>query len=260
MKVLWVFAHPEPRSLSGSLRDAALAALTGAGHEVKQSDLHAMKWKAVADTEDFPARDPAERLYYMAASQEAYQGGTQSRDVATEQDKLLWADTVILQFPFWWFSMPAILKGWIDRVFAKGFAYGLPDPKVPGWSRRYGDGVLTGRRSMLVITMSAQPPAMGPRGLGGNIDDLLFPIHHGTLWYSGMTVLPPFIVNGTGRMTPDLYAQAERALTERLLTLDRIKPIPFRTQSGGDYDSAYCLKPGLEGEAHGLAIHLRRDG
>ena len=48
---------------------------------------------------------------------------TVTHDIAREQDKLRWADTVILQFPLWWFSMPAILKGWIERVYAYGFAY-----------------------------------------------------------------------------------------------------------------------------------------
>lgn len=58
-------------------------------------------------------------------SRYAYENGLQSDDVAKEQQELLWADSVILQFPLWWYSMPAIRKGWVDRVYAYGFAYGV---------------------------------------------------------------------------------------------------------------------------------------
>ena len=257
MKVFWVVAHPEPASLSFSLKQQAIDALTAAGHAVRVSELYAMKWKAVADAEDFPARDRGERLYYMAASRAAYDAGTQAADVAAEQDKLIWADAVIFQFPFWWFSMPAILKGWFDRVFASGFAYGLPDPTAPGRTRRYGDGLLGGRRAMLVVTMSSQAPAMGPRGIGGNIDDVLFPIQHGALWYAGFDVLTPFLVHGSGRMTAELFQRTAHDLVQRVLTLSTTEPIPFRRQNTGDYDDDLCLKPGLEGLATGLAIHRR---
>jgi len=55
----------------------------------------------------------------------AFESGTQSADIAAEQAKLLWTDAVILQFPMWWFSMPAILSGWVEWVYAYGFAYGI---------------------------------------------------------------------------------------------------------------------------------------
>jgi NAD(P)H dehydrogenase (quinone) len=69
---------------------------------------------------------------------QAFAQGTQSADIAAEQEKLLWADTVIFQFPLWWFSMPAIMKGWIDRVYAWGFAYGVGEHSDRHWGDRYG--------------------------------------------------------------------------------------------------------------------------
>jgi len=84
MKYLWVLAHPERQSLSGALSRHGVAALTAAGHEVRQSDLYAMIWKAVTDAADFPNRDRDERLYCMVASRQAYDSGTQSADVAAE--------------------------------------------------------------------------------------------------------------------------------------------------------------------------------
>jgi len=92
MKYFLVVAHPEPRSFTISLANRAGEALRGAGHEVQISDLYAMRWKAVADADDFPSRDPGERLFYTRASRAAYDSGTQSPDVAAEQEKVLWAD------------------------------------------------------------------------------------------------------------------------------------------------------------------------
>ncbi|RYE81878.1 MAG: flavodoxin family protein, partial [Hyphomicrobiales bacterium] len=125
MKVLLVFAHPERRSLNGALRDVAVAELAAQGHEVRVSDLYAEGWKSEVDRADFPSWPDGERFAAGAASKQAFGEGTLTADVRAEIEKLLWADTLILQFPLWWYTMPAILKGWVDRVFAYGFAYGV---------------------------------------------------------------------------------------------------------------------------------------
>ena len=110
MNVLIVYAHPEPRSLNGAIRDFCVERLRRAGHDVRVSDLYAMHWKASVDAADFPDRNTNEPLNVSAASKHAYETATQTAEVAAEQKKLLQADTLILQFPLWWFSMPAILK------------------------------------------------------------------------------------------------------------------------------------------------------
>ena len=122
MKVLIVFAHPEPGSLNGGLCDVAVRSLEAQGHEVRVSDLYAQRWKSDVDRADFPSLPADTRLAPAAASKQAFEAGTLTVDVKGEIEKLLWADVLILQFPLWWFSMPAILKGWVDRVFAYGFA------------------------------------------------------------------------------------------------------------------------------------------
>ncbi len=103
MRVLIVFAHPESRSLSGALRDIAIEELRAQGHEVRVSDLYAEGWKSEIDRADFPALAPGERLRVAPASGQAFATDTLTADVKTEQEKLLWADTLILQFPLWWF-------------------------------------------------------------------------------------------------------------------------------------------------------------
>lgn len=174
MHVLWVYAHPEPRSLNATLRDAGTRSLTEAGHLVEVSDLYAMGWKPTLDREDFGDL-PGLPCEISRASQRAFDAGTLPDEVREEQRKLTLADALVLQFPLWWYSTPAILKGWIDRVFTKGFAYGLPDPDHPGHTFRYGSGPLSGRRAQVITTTGSPAAAMGPRGVNGQLDQVLFP-------------------------------------------------------------------------------------
>ena len=163
----------------------------------------------------------------LEESQRAFEDGSLHADIRAEQEKLRWADTLVVQFPLWWFGMPAILKGWFDRLFVQGFAQGVLDPAT-GRARRYGDGGLTGKRAMVITTVGANAATTGPRGIHGELDEVLFPLTHGTLWYSGMTVVAPFVVTGAVALSDDEYADATKRLTERLVTLpdSRAGPVP----------------------------------
>lgn len=145
MNVLIVYAHPEPQSLTGSLKNFAVERLTQSGHQVQVSDLYAMKWKAAIDADDSLEGASGPRFVPSLDSQRAFANGVQSADIEREQQKLRWADAVLLQFPLWWFSMPAILKGWFDRVYAYGFAYGVGEHSDTHWGDRYGEGMLAGQ-------------------------------------------------------------------------------------------------------------------
>lgn len=232
MNILLVYAHPEPRSLNGALRDFAVARLRQAGHAVRVSDLYAQGWKPTLDAADSLAPATGERFDPSGASQRAFEGGYQSADIAREQEALRWADTLLLQFPLWWFSMPAILKGWVDRVYAYGFAYGVGEHSDTHWGDRYGEGRLAGKRAMLIVTTGGWASHYGPRGINGPIDDLLFPIQHGILHYPGFDVLPPFVAYRTGRIDDTRFAQLRDALGQRLDTLATTPPIAFRRQNG----------------------------
>jgi NAD(P)H dehydrogenase (quinone) len=253
MRVLWVSAHPDPRSLTGALRDVGVAALRDHGHEVRESDLYAMRWNPVVDHADF-GHDPADRLNVLDESERALDAGELAEDIRAEHEKLRWADTLIVQFPLWWFGMPAILKGWFDRLFVQGFAQGVLDPST-GRARRYGDGGLVGRRAMVITTVGANAATTGPRGIHGELDEVLFPLTHGTLWYSGMTVVEPFVVNGTVRLTPEEFTEAASRLTQRLVDLPTSDPIPFRAQNGGDYDNHLVLHDDVAHGERGVGVH-----
>jgi multimeric flavodoxin WrbA len=89
------------------------------------------------------------------------------RGCRSRAEKILAADAVILQFPLWWFGMPAILKGWIDRVYAYGFAYGY---KGVGNRFRYGDGALKGKRAMLSVMCGGPEQDYSPRGINAPLE------------------------------------------------------------------------------------------
>ncbi|MDL2079030.1 NAD(P)H-dependent oxidoreductase [Streptomyces sp. GXMU-J15] len=258
MKTLIVHAHPEPRSLNGSLKDLAVTTLRGAGHEVRVSDLYAMNWKAVVDAADYGPH-ASSPLKVAADSGRAFDAGELTADVRAEQEKLLWADTVILQFPLWWYTMPAILKGWVDRVFTYHFAYGVGEHSDTRYGERFGEGTLAGRRALLSVTVGGPEAHYASRGINGPVEDLLFPIHHGVLFYPGMEVLPPFVVHSADRITADDYPDLAKAWEQRLLTLESTEPIPFRRQNHGDYEiPSLQLKEGLEAEGRtGFGLHLR---
>ncbi|MFY1683424.1 NAD(P)H-dependent oxidoreductase [Micromonospora sp. WMMD730] len=258
MKTLIVYAHPEPRSLNGSLKDVAVSTLEAAGHEVRVSDLYAMNWKAAVDAADFGgyATSP---LRVVRSSGGAYDAGALTPDVTEEQEKLLWADTVIFQFPLWWYTMPAILKGWVDRVFSFHFAYGVGVHDETRHGERYGEGTLLGRRAILSVTVGGPQSHYTDRGINGPIEDLLFPIHHGILYYPGLEVLPPFVLYGADRISDDTFADAATRWKQRLLTLETTAPIAFRRQNFGDYEvPSLRLKEGLETAGRsGFSLHVR---
>ncbi len=241
MKVLIVHAHPERRSFNAAMLARSLAVLASEGHETVVSDLYGMGFNPVASGSDFRERRFPERLYYDREQKHSVSRGSFSDDIAAEIAKLVWCDVLILHFPLWWFSVPAILKGWLDRTFANGVAY--------GGGRRYDTGGLRGRRAMVVTSTAAFEGMCGPGGLVGELDVVLWPIQNGTLAYSGFDVLPPFVsysVSFVDDRTRDGYFAAYEA---RLRTLDTTAPIDFHPLD--DFGPDWRLKPGITPRAVG---------
>ena len=135
-KALIVVAHPGPQSLSRLFADDAAAELKSRGDNVTLLDLYAAGFA--------PALTPAERAAYYGASQD-------HSGIAKDARLLADAETLVLVFPTWWFGMPAILKGWIDRVFAPGIAFDHASDFGPIKPR------LTNLKQVLVITTLGSP-------------------------------------------------------------------------------------------------------
>jgi len=256
MRYFIVYAHPEPRSLNGSLKDAAVQALTQTGNEVRVSDLYAMGFKAVADAGDFPMREAASRLVYHRESEQAYKAGQLLPEVVREIENLKWADVVVLQFPLWWFGPPAILKGWFDRVLVNGFAIGVPREGTRQWLR-YGEGLLAGKRGILAVTTGGREAQFSGRGINGPIDDILFPINHGIFHYTGMKALAPFVAFRTVRTTSEDFLQMRDRYVARLLAAGQEVPMGYRFENGGDYDETGRLRNDLGEGSSGFRLHLK---
>ncbi|WP_241302031.1 NAD(P)H-dependent oxidoreductase [Burkholderia stabilis] len=236
MKVLIVFAHPEPKSFNGALKDKAVATLTALGHEVRVSDLYQMKWRPDLGLDDFtgPRANP-DYLDLSAEQEHMFATSKPTPDVAAEQEKVLWSDLIIFQYPMWWFGMPAILKGWVDRVMTRGFAYAT--------GRKYDTGMFKGRKAMISTTTGTASSLYEPDGVDGHINHLLWPIHNGIFKYLGFDVLPPHVSWMPARVSAEGRAAYLASFEERLRTLEQTPPLFFHPFA--DYGADQRLKPGV---------------
>ena len=236
MNVLIVYAHPELASFNGAMKDLAAETLTALGHSVEISDLYAMGWNPVTGAGDFTGEraDPS-RLGIAREQTHAMEQGTIASDIAAEQAKLTRANFVIFQFPVWWFSMPAILKGWADRVFARGYAY------LPG--RKYDSGMFKGKLAMIAATTGTSADTYAPDGIDGDILAVLWPIHNGLLRYTGFDVLPPHVAYMPGREDDATRSRQLAAYRKRLETIDQTPRLFFHPAE--DYGPNERLKPGV---------------
>ncbi|EPR67686.1 NAD(P)H-dependent oxidoreductase [Cyclobacterium qasimii] len=128
MKYLVIYAHPNPQSLNGHLREIIVKLLEDRGHEVRIRDLYHLKFNPVLSLEDM----------------EGQRRGQVCVEVKTEQDFITWADCLLVIHPIWWTGLPAILKGYIDRVFSYGFAY--------QYKQGVQKGLLNGKQIVVINT------------------------------------------------------------------------------------------------------------
>jgi len=174
MKTLVVVAHPESQSFCAELGRRGIARMKAEG-EVRVIDLYAEQFDPVIRPSHFPRRASSDRFEPMVEQAHQARTGEISADIAEHQAALDWCDRLLLVFPLWWWSMPAMLKGWVDRVFSTDFAYGARD--------------LGGRRAMLCTTAETKSERFLPKD-GNN------PLHHierGILKFCGFDVAPSFV-------------------------------------------------------------------
>ncbi|MCQ9640742.1 NAD(P)H-dependent oxidoreductase [Chryseobacterium sp. WG14] len=128
MKHLLIYAHPNENSLNHNLLQQVIATLQSGHHEIRIRDLYQMNFDPVLSLTDMQEQ----------------RAGKVSEDILVEQDFISWADQITFIYPIWWTGLPAIMKGYIDRVFSYGFAY------------RYDQGVqkglLKGKKALIINT------------------------------------------------------------------------------------------------------------
>jgi NAD(P)H dehydrogenase (quinone) len=116
MRCLIIHCHPCPESFTHAVKDAAASVLSSAGHEVRVIDLY-------ADGFD-PVMAADERRGYHTA-------GENERPVGDQLDALRWCEALIFVYPTWWYGPPAMLKGWLDRVWIPHATFTMPEPGKP---------------------------------------------------------------------------------------------------------------------------------
>lgn len=132
MRALVVFCHPKEDSFSAAVLDTVVDRLKHAQAEVRVSDLYRSNFSPVLTAHDLNVYLDEER---------------NRADVAQDVDDLQWADTLIFVYPTWWYGLPAMLKGWLDRVLLPGVAFVMPktegDNIAPGLTHITKLGVFT---------------------------------------------------------------------------------------------------------------------
>lgn len=187
MKILSVYAHHEPTSYTAALKNVAASVLTSQGHDFFESDLYGSGFEAKAEKFDFVTSASGHFNYMLNQKHASQSGMTFAADIRQEIDKIRAADIVIFHTPIWWFSVPAILKGWFDRVLAMGVAWdgGLI----------YEKGLLRGKSAMLCVVAGGPKEYYQVSGRHqATMNQILHPIHHGTLAFCGFDVIEPFVV------------------------------------------------------------------
>ncbi len=218
LKALVVLAHPERRSFNGAMADTAVETLRGLGHHVAFSDLYRMGFDPVSDRRNFVTVKNSDYYKQQVEEDHATETNGFAPDVEAEIAKLEAADLMIWQFPLWWFGLPGILKGWVDKVFAFNRVYGR--------GRFYENGLYRGKRALLSLTTGGEgAAAYQPGGFNGDINGILRPIQRGMLEFVGYDVLRPQIVWGPAQITEEKRKAALAAWRERLTRIAQEEPI-----------------------------------
>ncbi|HHN47412.1 MAG TPA: flavodoxin family protein [Bacteroidales bacterium] len=131
MKHLVIYSHPNPRSFCHAILETVVDTLGRKSNELVVRDLYALEFDPVLKADDLVA----------------LRSGKTPADIKVEQDYIAWAEMMTIIHPVWWTGLPAMIKGYIDRVFSHGFAY-----------RRNENGLLkllTGKKVIVFNTQGA---------------------------------------------------------------------------------------------------------
>lgn len=191
MNILIIHAHENPASFCSALVQQARETGERLGHQVVVSDLYAQGFNPVGGKHDFTSHSGAE--YYKYATEQLHASKTNgfTQELKVEMQKLVEADVLIFNFPLWWYDMPAILKGWVDRVMAYGVAYGGDYGFGP-------KGRFVGKKAMATIT-TGTPVDQYQKPIEAILDN----INSGIFRLVGYEALEPFVASAVSRISQE---------------------------------------------------------
>jgi NAD(P)H dehydrogenase (quinone) len=185
VKYLIIYAHPNPKSFNHAIKEIVEEKLRKAGNSFETRDLYEIGFNPELSGKDFVAGQQGQALV----------------DIKREQDYIKNSDILIFIHPIWWFNMPAILKGYIDRVFSYGFAYGVNE-KGPY-------GLLTDKKVILINTTGGAEENYVKYGYN---EALRKTIEDGIFGFCGMKV----IIHRYFYAAPYVTVQAREKMLEEL--------------------------------------------
>lgn len=239
MKAHILLAHPETKSFNGQLARLSSNSLEAAGAEISVSDLYSMGFDPREGAMHYSDRVNADLFHAQSEQRNSANIGTLPSDVESEIDKLLACDLLVVHFPLWWFGPPAILKGWMDRVFAYG--------KIYKSLERYDRGVCAGKKVIACVTTGASEDSCSYNGREGDtlmhLWPVLFPFR-----YLGFQVYQPEIFHGVGGVSfieghdgaTAIIDAYENRWMETLATLEERAFIPYNRDQ--DFDDKNRLR------------------
>ena len=238
MKAHIVLAHPEPKSFNGHLSRVSHKTLLAAGWDTSLSDLYAMDFDPREGPQHYTARKNADIFDSLTEQRFNSDNNSLPEEVQSEINHLLGCDLLVVHFPFWWFGMPAMLKGWMDRVFA----YGATHRSI----MRYDSGSCVGKRVIACVTTGADADGCSFKGKEGDIQLHLWPILF-PFRYLGFDVLQPEAFHGVagkdfanqtdgGLSTMELYSDKWAAI---LTTIKNRSSLAYNPDS--DFDDSETL-------------------
>jgi len=189
MKAHIVLAHPEAKSFNGHLSGISQSVLRSAEWQHTMSDLYAMDFDPREGAHHYKSRQDAKAFHPQTEQRFNADNQTTPTDVNAEVQRLLECDLLILHFPLWWFGPPAILKGWMDRVFVYGRLYRS--------TMRYDTGICSGKKMIACVTTGASSDNCAYNGREGDTRLHLWPVLY-PFRYLGFDVLQPEIFHGVG--------------------------------------------------------------
>ncbi|GAA1493730.1 hypothetical protein GCM10009627_20760 [Curtobacterium herbarum] len=204
-----------------------MTVLEATGYDVEYLDLYAARWAPVLDRDEF---GPVDGPFKPQREQwDAFRAGTLAEDVRESLAAVFRADLLVLSFPLWWFSVPAILKGWLDRVFAMGAVSG-------GDAGVFETAALRGRRAVLLTTTGGPAAAFTSEGAFGGVDEFLFPINRGVLEFVGYDALEPIVTFGPAHLDDAARRAALDAVRTAVAALDA-RPLASTNRSRRSADT-----------------------
>jgi len=199
MNILIVFSHPMRDSFTGKVLDSFVSGLEESGHQVEIADLYREGFQPIMQEADFAQ----------------FHDQPMPEDVLREQARFERCDAFALIFPIWWWSFPAMLKGWIERVFSAGWAFKLTDDP---------EGSMLDSRKALVLCCAGGSSAMFKKY--GTDDVLEKTIKTGVMEYCGVDDVKLEIFH-QARTAVELDDKAELIREQHLETACRIGKTHF---------------------------------